>query len=151
MTSSSAKETKELGRRLAKQILKKPSQTGAAVLALTGCLGSGKTSFLQGFSQGLKVKQPITSPTFVIVKKYQLSNIAPQRETNNYRQFYHIDCYRINTPEEILKLSFQEIINSPKNIVAVEWAEKIKGILPKNTLWLRFVFQDKNKREIRMA
>ncbi|MCK4473942.1 tRNA (adenosine(37)-N6)-threonylcarbamoyltransferase complex ATPase subunit type 1 TsaE [Candidatus Parcubacteria bacterium] len=127
-------QTKKIGEILAKEILKtKPLKTGF-VIGLKGNLGGGKTTFLQGFAKGLGIKEKITSPTFVIMK--------------NYKNFYHIDCYRIYKPKEILDLGFKKIISNPKNIVAIEWAERIKKILPKNTIWLTFEFIDKNKRKI---
>ena len=65
-----------------------------------------------------------------------------------FHNFYHIDCYRIRKPKEILDLGFKEIISNPENIVAIEWADRIKKILPKNALVLKFKFIDKLKREI---
>lgn len=132
--TSSAKQTQKFAENLAKQILKNPPAIGAVVLALQGDLGSGKTTFLQGFAKGLGIKEKILSPTFVIMKRFG--------------NFYHIDCYRINKPEEILELDWKKIISNPKNIVAVEWPEKIKNLLPKNALLIKFKFIDKNKREI---
>ncbi len=127
-------QTKKIGKILAKEILKTKPKKNAFVFALKGDLGSGKTTFLQGFAKGLGIKEKITSPTFVIMKKYE--------------NFYHIDCYRIYKSKEILDLGFKNIIGNPKNIVAIEWTERIKKILPKNTIWLNFEFLDKNKRKI---
>ena len=61
---------------------------------------------------------------------------------------YHFDCYRINKAKEILDLGFEEIISNPNNIVVIEWAERVKKILPKNTLWITFKFINEDKREI---
>jgi tRNA threonylcarbamoyladenosine biosynthesis protein TsaE len=65
-----------------------------------------------------------------------------------FANFYHIDCYRISKPKEILELGFKEITSNPKNIVAVEWAEKIKKILPKDAIWVNFEFINKKNRRI---
>jgi len=62
--------------------------------------------------------------------------------------FYHIDCYRIKKPKEILDLGFKEVISSPKNIVTIEWADRIKKIIPKEAIWINFKFISKNAREI---
>jgi tRNA threonylcarbamoyladenosine biosynthesis protein TsaE len=136
---------------------------GATVLALQGNLGGGKTTFLQGFAHGLGIKEKITSPTYVILKHFRLpslrakrSNLKVQiasspeapRNDDSFTDFYHIDCYRINKPEEILELGFEEIISDPKNIVAIEWPEKIKELLPKDTIEIEFKFVDEKTREI---
>ncbi|PIQ07338.1 MAG: hypothetical protein COW72_00855, partial [Candidatus Nealsonbacteria bacterium CG18_big_fil_WC_8_21_14_2_50_37_10] len=64
------------------------------------------------------------------------------------QNFYHIDCYRVEKPKEILDLGFKEIISNPQNIVAVEWVDRIRKIMPKNTIWIKFDFVNKNTRQI---
>lgn len=129
-------QTKGIGEFLAKQILKTPHRGKALILALEGELGGGKTTFLQGFAKGLGVKEKILSPTFVIVKRFQLNNLPMEQFSN----FYHIDCYRIKKTKEILDLGFQEIISNSKNIITIEWAERIKKILPKDVILVKFDF-----------
>ena len=147
-------QTKELGEKLAKEILKKkPPKDIASVIGLTGELGGGKTTFLQGFAKGLGIKEKILSPTFVLMKKFPIKSLKQKPDEGSvFEFFYHIDCYRIKTTEEILGLGLKEIISCPKNIVAIEWAEKVKGILPKNTVIIKFDFLSeknlKNKREL---
>lgn len=144
--TKSAYETNRLGRSLAEKLTRRKGNK-ALILGLKGDLGGGKTTFLQGFAKGLKIKQKILSPTFVIMKRYQLTNYPIGKLSN----FYHFDCYRIRKPKEILDLGFKKIISDPKNIVTIEWAERIKKILPKNTTWINFEFVDKNKREIKIS
>ena len=127
-------QTKKIGKKLAKRILKSKIKKTAFVIGLTGELGGGKTTFSQGFAKGLGVKEKILSPTFVIMKKF-----------NN---FYHVDCYRIKRPKELLDLGFKEIIKNPKNIVVIEWADRIRKIMPKSALWIKFEFIDEKKRRI---
>ena len=138
-------QSKKLGELLAKRFLKKRKQKRALILGLKGELGGGKTTFLQGFAKGLGIKEKITSPTFVIMKKFRIST-----KTHNLKPktFVHIDCYRIEKPKEILDLGFKEIISDSQNLIAIEWAEKIRKIMPQNTIWLKFDFLDKNKRKI---
>jgi len=156
--TSSPFQTKKLGEILAKEILKNKKKkrapkesnlpTGRAlVLGLEGELGRGKTTFLQGFAKGLGIKEKILSPTFVIIKKFKI-RVDSCSDSCSFVYFYHIDCYRIEKPKEILDLGFKEIISSPQNIIAIEWAEKIKKILPKNTIWINFKFIDKNTRKL---
>lgn len=129
--SNSITETKRFAKELAKTILKSPRRKGALVLALKGELGSGKTTFIQGLARGIGIKENVLSPTFLIVKSYKLQAIS-------YKLFYHIDCYRIKNPKELLQLEWKDIAGNPNNIVAVEWADKVKSILPKDVLWLSF-------------
>jgi len=127
--TENAKETQKVGEILAQEIKKGQK---ALIIGLEGELGSGKTTFIQGLAKGLKIKERITSPTFVIIKKIGW--------------FYHIDCYRVKS-KDLLDLGFREIISQP-NLVVIEWAEKIKKILPKNTFWIKFEYLDKNKRKM---
>ena len=120
ISSDSSKKTKEAARSLVEKILKKPPEDSALIIALTGDLGSGKTTFIQGFFKGVGIKKRITSPTFVIFKRFKIHD-------SRFKSIYHIDCYRL-TPKELAVLDFQEIINNPQNIVLIEWAEKIKKI-----------------------
>lgn len=139
--SGSLLETKKLGAKLARKILKNFSPQKAVFIALKGNLGGGKTSFAQGFARGLAIKEKITSPTFVIMKKFKIKN-------SKFKNFYHLDCYRLKKPEELFDLGFREITSNPENIIAVEWADKIKKILPEKSLWVHFEFINKNKRKI---
>ena len=139
--TTSLKQTQKFAGFLAKEILKaRLNKKTALILALTGNLGSGKTTFTQGFLRGLGVKRKITSPTFIIMKKYQIPN--PKSQINpkiqNYKNVYHIDCYRIKKAAELKTLSLKQILNNSENIVLIEWSEKIKKILPKNTIWIKF-------------
>jgi len=123
------KETSKLAKILAREIIKSkkvyPERSrGALIFGLVGELGAGKTTFIQAFAKGLGIKGRLTSPSFVLMK--------------NYKNFYHVDCYRVKGPKDILALDFKEIISNPENIIMIEWAEKIKKILPKNKIWIKF-------------
>jgi tRNA threonylcarbamoyladenosine biosynthesis protein TsaE len=137
------KGTEKLGEKIGKKILKEKLDKTAKILALEGDLGGGKTTFLKGFAKGLGIKEKILSPTFILIKKFNIKH-----RTSNFKHFYHIDCYRIEKAKEILNLGFKEIIKDPKNIVAIEWADKIKKILPKKVLKIKFKILEKKEREI---
>ncbi len=148
--TSSFSHTQKLARILAQKILRSrkksiiklnPRIKNALVLALTGDLGTGKTTFAQGFFKALGIKNRVTSPTFILIKNYK-----PQ--TINYRLAYHIDCYRIKKPKELLSLGLKEILKNSKNIILIEWAEKIKRFLPKNSIWIKFEHGNKINQRI---
>lgn len=96
----------------------------ATVVALIGELGTGKTTFVQKFAKAYGIKEVVTSPTFVILKKY--GNLV------------HIDAYRLEHAEELQKLGVQELMKNPKNIIFIEWADRVKEILPPETIWINF-------------
>jgi len=138
----SSKETQKVGLVLAATLKKEPaSEKQALIFALEGNLGSGKTTFIQGIAQGLRVKENVLSPTFVIQKDFSI--IA-----GNYSNLYHIDAYRLKNPEELVELGFKDLIKNPKNIIVIEWANKVKKILPKDIVWIKFENLGKEKRKI---
>ena len=139
--SKSEAQTKKVAKLLAEEIFSPTSRqtkNRAWVIGLEGELGSGKTKFIQGFAKGLGIRQRLTSPTFVLIRKYEIS----------VHWLYHIDCYRLNKPKELLDLDFKEIISNPKNIVLIEWAEKVRSILPRDTIWVRFEIVSEKERKI---
>lgn len=126
---------------MAREILKMPLGNNAIVLALEGELGSGKTTFTQGLASGLGVKGRVLSPTFLVVKEFELPH-------TNKTMLYHIDCYRLESTQELLDLGFKSIITNPKHIVIIEWADRVKEILPKDTKWIRFSLAGEDKRDV---
>lgn len=132
--TTSPLQTKKAGEALAKMALGSRIGKRAFVVGLEGDLGGGKTTFLQGFAKGLGMKGRILSPTFIIIR----------RQDN----FYHIDCYRLRGYRELLSLGFKKIITDPKNIVVIEWADRVKEIIPAGAVWVTFEFVDRNKRRI---
>jgi tRNA threonylcarbamoyladenosine biosynthesis protein TsaE len=115
------------------------------VVSLYGNLGSGKTTFVQGLAKGLGIKQKIISPTFIIVRKY---NVSIKNKVSSIKYFYHIDLYRIEDEKDIEGLGLKEILNDPENIVAIEWPEKIEKILPKDRTDIHFEYIGNNQRQI---
>lgn len=124
------------------------------MLALTGELGSGKTTFVQGLAKGLEIKGRVISPTFIIVRKYQIPNnksqINSKSKTRKILNFYHVDFYRLEGElgKEVENLGLTEVWSDPNNIVVIEWAEKIKDYLPEGTKWVRFEYSGEDERRI---
>ncbi|MDO8600248.1 MAG: tRNA (adenosine(37)-N6)-threonylcarbamoyltransferase complex ATPase subunit type 1 TsaE [bacterium] len=142
ITTHSASQTKNIASALAKEIKKTPHKTGAFVVALEGNLGSGKTTFAQGFARGLGIKDIPKSPTFVLMNVYPFGKA---------RHLVHIDCYRIKSSKELLHLGVKEIFKDPHSIVVIEWAERIKKILPKSIVRISFHHGKKsNERKLKV-
>jgi tRNA threonylcarbamoyladenosine biosynthesis protein TsaE len=135
LIAKTEKETKEIAQAFAKNI------RFGAVIALIGDLGAGKTVFAKAFAKELGVKEEINSPTFNIIKTYQIKN----REKNN-RVFCHVDAYRLNNYQELLEIGIEEYLNDYNTIVLIEWADKIKELLPKDAYVIRIKHKENTKR-----
>ncbi len=132
IVSRNSAQTRKIATRIAKEILKSGlHQKHARIAALVGELGAGKTTFAQGFAKALGIKRRMVSPTFLIFREYPLKN-------KNFRFFYHADVYRIRNPRELEPLHFKKILAEPRNVVLIEWADKIKKMLPKDVFWVEF-------------
>ena len=150
--SNSPLQTKNLAKKLAKNF------NGGEVLGLVGELGSGKTQFVKGLAEYFQVKQTITSPTFVLFKPYKIKNFEEKvyskkqdkgRSHKKIKYLVHVDCYRLRNPQELLAVGLGEYLNNPNCLTVVEWAEKIKDILPvKKTVWIKFKFPSKTSRPL---
>jgi tRNA threonylcarbamoyladenosine biosynthesis protein TsaE len=104
---------------------------GAVVLALSGELGSGKTTFVQMLARELGVTDTVQSPTYVLMKKYQTTNPV-------FSTLVHIDAYRLERPEEFKALEPEKFLHDPASLVVIEWPERVAGELPTPDLTLRF-------------
>ena len=120
-------------------ILKEADVSGAVVLALSGDLGAGKTTFTQALGRQLGIAEDITSPTFTIMKGYETTD-------STFSRLIHMDAYRIESEEELRPLRFEEILKTPNVILVIEWAELIKGALPAEVLHLTLSIKDETTR-----
>jgi tRNA threonylcarbamoyladenosine biosynthesis protein TsaE len=125
-------QTQKLGRDFAKVLEK------GDIICLYGELGSGKTTFVQGLAKGLGISSRIISPTFIIMRSHKLK----------LGMFYHIDLYRIESEKNIESLGFKEVINDQRNIIAIEWAEKLGSLSPQKRIDIKFFHKDNHVREI---
>ncbi len=107
-------------------------------LALTGDLGAGKTAFTRGIARGLGIKDPITSPTFTIINEYHESVVLA-----------HMDAYRLKSLEELQNIGFDDYLQG--FIVVMEWADKVKAMLPDDVLWIDFTVMEDSQRQIRFT
>lgn len=128
----------------------------AAVFALQGELGAGKTTFTQGFLKGLGSKKRVTSPTFVLMRRHRIggagarrAGIARSTSRAAFKNVFHIDAYRLKRPEHLAALDLAVILNEPDNIILIEWPEQAKKFLPKHTVWIKFKYGKKeNERSV---
>ena len=134
--TNSFEETRKLGFDFAKKV------EDVSVLALYGDLGSGKTTFIQGLAKGLGINKKIISPTFIIMRSYEVPVIFKKSH------FYHVDLYRVSSEDNVRELGLVELINDPDNLLAIEWPEKILKLLPERRLDLHFRYIDEHKRKI---
>lgn len=134
--TNSDEETRRLAKSLSKNI-----QSG--VIALTGDLGAGKTTFVQGFAAGLGIKEKIISPTFVLIRQHDIPKTG--------KTLFHIDLYRLENISDIKNLGLEEVLSENQNIVLIEWAEKINDLLSKNTIKIHIEKLTEDKRLITVS
>ncbi len=145
VVTKSEKETKTIAALFAKDILDElPLGKKATVIALSGNLGAGKTTFAQGFAKGLGVREKIKSPTFVLMRAHKLN-------VKCFQYFYHIDCWRLESAKEAAHIGLKEILADPHNLVLIEWAEKIKKALPKKIITVKFIFLNEKTRKLYLS
>ncbi len=113
----------------------------ARVVALSGDLGAGKTTLTQSIARELDIRENVISPTFVLIKNYKL-------RIKNYEKLVHIDAYRFDSEEELLKLGWKELISDPKNLILIEWPERVAGIIPKDAIRISLSHKDEETRHI---
>ena len=109
------------------------------VFAFVGELASGKTTFIKGILKGLNFDKPVTSPTFTLVNEYDAKYPV-----------IHIDCYREEQLVRWIKLGMNDYLDE-ENVVIIEWADKMKSLLPVNTIQIQFSHKSITSREITLS
>jgi len=125
----------------------------ATIVTLSGDLGAGKTTLTQEIAKTLGVKETINSPTFVIMKKYVLPLLrgSAQRARGSYNSFknlIHIDAYRLNSQEDLLKIGWQEMFLNKENLIIIEWPENIAGLIGEHGVKVKLEHIDEDTRHI---
>jgi len=136
ITKSEA-QTLALGKKLAGRL------KGGEVVALVGDLGAGKTVLARGLARGLDIKNIINSPTFVLMKIYRIRNYKLK-----IRNFIHIDAYRLNSEQGLIDIGIFDWLGRKDSVVLIEWAERVKKILPKKAIKIRIKFGKKENLRI---
>ncbi|HSX58250.1 MAG TPA: tRNA (adenosine(37)-N6)-threonylcarbamoyltransferase complex ATPase subunit type 1 TsaE [Candidatus Saccharimonadales bacterium] len=135
MTTKSSVETQNFAKEFVSN-LQKPT-----VVALSGELGSGKTTFTQGVAASLGLKRRALSPTFVFWRSYKLSD-------SRFKNLEHFDLYRCESLQDVRSTGLSEVLERADSLVLIEWPEIAKELLPTETVWVRFEKKGENEREI---
>ena len=98
------------------------------VIALIGNLGSGKTTFTQGFAKGLGISENVGSPTFKLVSEYD----------GQKGKLIHVDAYRLEGIDDFMNIGGEDILATPKAIILIEWGDKLESILPPDAIRISF-------------
>jgi tRNA threonylcarbamoyladenosine biosynthesis protein TsaE len=114
----------------------------ATIVLLYGDLGAGKTHITKSVAKALGIKEKIISPTFVLMKKYEI------KKNNKFKYLIHIDAYRIEDEKEIEQIGYKEMIQNKDNLIFIEWPEKIHNYLPKNKIEINLSHIDEKTRKI---
>ena len=135
LISRSAEDTQIIGKIIGENL------SNGDVVALIGELGSGKTCITQGIARGIGVPEEyqITSPTFTLINEY------PGKTT-----LYHVDIYRLSGSQDLEDMGYEEYFYSD-GIIVIEWAEKIKELLPGECFYVYLRYLDENKRELKIS
>jgi tRNA threonylcarbamoyladenosine biosynthesis protein TsaE len=108
------------------------------IICLFGQLGSGKTVLTKGIAQGLGIKkEKIISPTFVLIREYKAKF-----------PFYHFDLYRLKEPQDIFNLGYEDYLYN-EGITVIEWADRLKYLLPREHLKVELFIKSNSQRLIK--
>ncbi len=129
--SHSLEETRELATGWLQSLAARPfgESSGAIVVGMSGHLGAGKTAFVKIVAKLLGVKEEVTSPTFVIMKIYELDQDSQFSISNSacpWKRLVHIDAYRLERREELEVLNFDQLVADASNLIMIEWPENVE-------------------------
>ena len=120
-------------------------EESATIVALAGDLGAGKTTLTQSIARELGITEQLISPTFVIMKKYQ---IPKSKSGGVFSALIHIDAYRLESSCELERLGWAELIADPQNLIIVEWPEKVPELMNTKVHRVTLSHIDENERHI---
>lgn len=141
VTTHSNEETFTLGSDFSKSL-----QSGN-VVCLYGELGSGKTTFVKGIAKGFGITNRILSPSFILVRQYQILNEKIKKESG-INNLYHLDLYRLNSESEVRNIGIEEFLSDQGSVIVIEWSERGFGLLQKRNYDIHFELTDEFTRKI---
>jgi len=145
-TVSSISELKSVAETFLDALLKEPKSANATLVGLSGDLGTGKTAFTKCVAELLDIADTVTSPTFVLEKRYSIPKDAIL--SSRFDSLIHVDAYRLHKGEEMKALDWEVTLADPHNLILLEWPEQVEGALPKDRIKLTFEYIDEGVRKI---
>lgn len=145
-TVSSLKELRTVAEGFLKALSKNTPKGRGVVVGLSGNLGAGKTAFTKCVAEVLGVGDVVTSPTFVLEKRYDIEGRGGA--SNRFSKLIHVDAYRLNSGNEMSALDWETTLSDEQNLILVEWPEQIKEALPLNVVNLSFEYVDEGVRRV---
>jgi len=131
ITSYSPQKTEQIGLSLGEMLIR------GDVIALSGELGTGKTTLVRGMALGMGLeKDDVVSPSFTLVNEYR----GPL-------PLFHLDLYRLHDEKELLDVDFEAYIRG-EGVVVIEWADRISRAIPSDALWITLRYVADERREI---
>ncbi len=116
----------------------------AYVVGLSGELGAGKTTFTKILARELGIKRNVSSPTFILERTYRIPSSG--RYARRFSRLVHIDAYRLTRHDTIFANHLRALRSDPRNLILIEWPERIGRMLPKNILRISFAHKDEKTR-----
>lgn len=113
---------------------------GGEMIELVSDLGGGKTAFVRGLAKGMGSKDHVASPTFTISREYRADSLT----------LYHFDFYRLAEPG-IMTAELTEFIHDPQAVVAVEWSDIVKHVLPEQRVTVKLILTGDNSRQLQFT
>lgn len=139
--SASPRETQRYAKKLLRRFAARPIRP--LIFALAGELGSGKTTFIQGLASSLGIRGHVQSPTFVLVRTHPIP-----KQFHQLHRFIHIDAYRLGSLAEARRLDLKQLVRERDAIVAVEWADRIRKLIPQSAYWIKFQHGERRSQRI---
>ncbi len=121
------------------EVVEKTNQ--ATLVTLSGELGAGKTTFVKALAEKLCVSEDVTSPTFVIERRYKTKHKI-------FSKLVHIDCYRLENGKELQNLEWIDRLSEPGSLIALEWPEKVREVIPENVIEIEFQVGEGDQRVV---
>ena len=145
-TVSSIKELRTVAKGFLSVLAKSPESSRAVLVGLSGDLGAGKTAFTKCVAEVLGIADTVTSPTFVLEKRYDIPHGS--LVGGRFTKLIHVDAYRLYKGEEMKALDWEGTLADGHNLILLEWPEQVSEALPKNTLQISFEYVDDSVRRV---